>query len=133
MTQTEITYQTSMLTDEKAFQLLLIDDDVLHYKYKDDLLVTLEDVRLAYRLYEKHGNNYKRKVLLSFGAYTSIQPSARDYSEKIEMPTPAQAIVIKNLAQRILAKFYKMIRRDKHPLSFFSNENAAISWLKGFE
>jgi hypothetical protein len=46
------------------------------------------------------------------------------------MPTPARAIIIKNLAQRMLAKFYQIFRKDRHPLQFFSEIKAALVWLK---
>jgi hypothetical protein len=54
---------------------------------------------------------------------------ARKYAENKKMPTPAQAIIIRGLAQRMLVRFYKILRKDSHPLIFFGNTDDALSWL----
>jgi hypothetical protein len=71
-------------------------------------------------------------VLLAFGQFSSISVEARKHAEAKSMPTPAQAVIIKNLAQRILAKFYHLFRKDDHPLKFFSNIEEALTWLDGY-
>lgn len=118
------------ICEEEAFFLRNIEDVILHFEYKDDTLITLDHVKSAYRLYEIHSDNNKMKVLLSFGAFSSITPQARQYAENKVMPTPAQAIIIKNLAQRMLAKFYQIFRKDVHPLKFFAEHESAVEWLE---
>jgi hypothetical protein len=114
----------------EAFELKCLGDDILHFEYYDNLVITIEHVTLAYDLYLAHSNQNQMKVLLSFGEFSSITTEARQYAEKKVMPTPAQAIIIKNLAQRMLAKFYQIFRKDRHPLQFFSEIKAALVWLK---
>ena len=113
----------------KAFDLYTLKNKVLFFDYRDDITIELDDVKEAFDLYIEHSDNHSYKVLLAFGEFSSIDVNARNYAENKQMPTPAQAIVIKNLAQRMLAKFYKMLRKDSHPLKFFGNTDDAISWL----
>ncbi len=123
---------SKVISKENAFNLISLDNDILLYKYHDKQMIMLEDVKRAFELYEIHSENYKKKVLLSFGPFASIRPDARSYAENIEMPTPAQAVILQNLSQRILARFYRVFRKDKHPLKFFSDQESAIEWLKKF-
>ena len=118
------------LTETKAFTLYRLDNKVLFYDYKDNIVIDLKDVKEAFNLYIEHSENESRKVLLAFGQFSSIDLDARKYAENKLMPTPAQAIVIRNLAQRMLARFYKTLRKDSHPLKFFSNTQDALSWLE---
>ena len=120
---------STLICEEKAFKLYLLPDAILHYEYFDEQVIQLADVQRAFELYELNGEANTRKVLLSFGQYASISTEARLYSEKIEMHTPAQAIIIQNLAHRILARFYHIFRKDNHPLKFFSDKKSAIEWL----
>lgn len=120
----------TLITCTKAFKLYDVENDILLFDYFGDIEIELDDVREAFDLYEKHSKNYTRKVLIVFGPFTTIEVDARKYAENKVMPTPAQAIVIRNLAQRIIARFYQLLRKDEHPLKFFDNEEKAISWLE---
>lgn len=117
------------ITETKAFTLYRLENKVLFFDYKNDIDIDLDDVKEAFNLYTRHSENHTNKVLLTFGQYTSIDLDARKYSENKTMPTPAQAIVIRNLAQRILVRFYRILRKDSHPLKFFANTEDALSWL----
>jgi hypothetical protein len=44
----------------------------------------------------------------------------------------ADAFVIKSFSQRLAAKTYMLFKSPVRPTSFFSNEDAAIEWLKTF-
>ncbi|MCJ8288790.1 MAG: hypothetical protein HRT58_02060 [Crocinitomicaceae bacterium] len=118
------------LTETKAFTLYGLENKILFFDYRDNITIELDDVKEAFDLYIEHSENHTCKVLLVFGQYSTIEVEARKYAESKKMPTPAQAIVIRNLAQRMLAKFYKTLRKDSHPLKFFGNTDDAISWLE---
>ena len=122
--------QHPKVTKTKAFLLSEIEDDILFYEYYDNILITLDDIKEAYAFYEELAGINRKKVLISFGAYTSISVEAREFAEKVEMPAIAQAMIIKNLAHRILTKFYNLFRKDQHPLKFFKNIEDAKKWLR---
>jgi len=113
-----------------AFVFSEAEEGILYFNYHDKIVIELKDVKKAFELYENHSKNYTMKVLIEFGAYSSITTEARAYIENKQMPTPAQAVIIHNLAQRILARFYKFFRKDTHPLRFFKQKDEAIEWLK---
>ena len=121
------------ITRTKAFTLYDVENDILLFDYFRDIEIELDDVVEAFDLYEQHSKNYTRKVLIAFGPFATIEVEARKYAENKVMPTPAQAIVIRNLAQRMIARFYQLLRKDEHPLKFFDNEEKAISWLKAIK
>ena len=117
------------ITETKAFTLYALENKVLFFDYRNNITIDLDDVKEGFDLYLKHSENNSYKVLLAFGQNSSIEVEARKHAENKKMPTPAQAIVIKNLAQRMFARFYKILRKDDHPLKFFGNTEDAISWL----
>jgi endo-1,4-beta-mannosidase len=45
----------------------------------------------------------------------------------------AEAIVMNNLAIRLLANFYMKINRPEQKIKLFSNENAALEWINGIK
>lgn len=120
------------LTETKALELYRLDDGVLFFDYRNNITVDIEDVKLAFDLYVEYSENSTLKVLIALGEFSSITSEARRYSEAKKMPTPAQAIVIKSLAQRILVKFYGLLRRDSHPFKYFSNIDEALNWLRKY-
>ncbi|MFK7783644.1 MAG: hypothetical protein AB8B56_00940 [Crocinitomicaceae bacterium] len=118
-----------LITDTKAFSLYRLEGGVLFFDYRDNIVVEIDDVKLAFDLYVEHSNNYSMKVLLAFGEFSSITVEARKHAENKSMPTPAQAVVVRNLSQRMLARFYHLLRKDKHPLKFVKNVEEGLSWL----
>ena len=119
-----------LIKEARAFVLYRLEGDILFFDYHNNMNVELSDVKEAFDLYAEHSQGYSLKVLIGFGKFSTIEVDARKYSEDKVMPTPAQAIVLHNLAQRMIGRFYQLLRKDKHPLKFFKNENEALSWLK---
>jgi hypothetical protein len=66
------------------------------------------------------------------GPDTSLHPEARQYAKKVKMPAIAQVFIILNLTQRISATFNHLLRRDEHPLKFFSRLDKSVNWLEKF-
>ncbi len=117
------------ITETNAFILYTLEKKVLFFDYRNDITIGLDDVKEAFDLYSEHSEDNSYKVMLAFGQFSTLDVEARKYAEDKTMSTPAQAIVIRSLAQRMLARFYKLLRKDSHPLKFFGNTDAALSWL----
>jgi hypothetical protein len=122
----------STLAQTKAFTLSILDSEILFFDYKDDILIDVDDIQDAFNLYVEHSPNLANKVLIAFGKHASMTSEARTYAQNKQMPTPAQAVIVRNLAQRMLAKFYGLFRKDEHPLKFFGDVETAQIWLGQF-
>jgi hypothetical protein len=69
-------------------------------------------------------------VIVPSGA--SATKEAREYAaqESIRNRIKAQAIVLDNVATRIMANFYMKINRPRQPIKIFSDKKQAITWLQ---
>ena len=75
-------------------------------------------------------NNKPKAILSVAGQYGSITPEARKLDlHKDAGYTLALALVIKELAQRILANFYFKIKKVDYPVKTFKSEDEATTWL----
>ena len=73
----------------------------------------------------------KMLVLMIADEITQFDQGAREYSasEAGSKYTLADALVVKNLAQRILANFYVTVNKPKIPSKTFNSEEEAKNWL----
>jgi len=61
---------------------------------------------------------------------THVTLDVRSYrNEDFESRKKGEAIVIKTLAHRLLAKFYYGIRKDSYPIRIFETETSALEWF----
>ncbi|NOQ74828.1 MAG: hypothetical protein GQ574_22630 [Crocinitomix sp.] len=118
------------IVETKAFTLYRLENNILFFDYLNNIVINLDDIKEAFDLFIEHSEGMSFKVLLAFGQFSSISAEARKYAENKSMPTPAQAFIIRNLAQRMLAKFYHVFRKDDHPLKFFGKVEEALLWLE---
>ena len=61
----------------------------------------------------------------------NITKEARDNAVKIEDQSSlgASAVIVNNLAYKLIANFYMRFNKPKRPFKTFSNEKDAIEWL----
>ncbi len=71
-------------------------------------------------------------VLFVPGNYASITPEARDFSSSPEVyrNAIAKAIVVKNVAHRLIGNFFIRFNRPPAPTLIFSDEREALAWLE---
>ncbi len=78
-------------------------------------------------------SNYEPALILIKGGLTvQIEKGAREFSASDEglAYTKADALVVRSLAQRLIATFYLRINKPKKPSRLFETEGEAISWLQ---
>jgi hypothetical protein len=70
-------------------------------------------------------------VLMVAEEITQFDSSARDFSASDEglRYTVADAMVVKNIAQRLMASFYLSFNKPKKPSKMFGSEEEAVKWL----
>lgn len=125
----ELQMRKVQIAETKAFVLYRLKGKILFFDYHNNINIELSDVKEAFDLYVKHSEGCSFKVLLAFGQFSTIDVDARRYAENKSMPTPAQAVVVLNLSQRMLARFYHLLRKDEHPLKFVKTVDEGLKWL----
>ena len=74
----------------------------------------------------------KRPFIFSAGEFVSITKEARKNATKMEdqVPVSASAVLVINLAQKLIADFYYKFDKPKNPLKVFRDFDKGIEWLK---
>ncbi len=105
---------------------------VLVIRYDDELVVTLEMAKQITSEVARFFGSTELGVVHSAGSLTTIDPDVRDYltSNSRYAHKIAEAFVVKNLGQRILANFYLRISRPGCPTEVFTTEEEAVKWVK---
>jgi|688.fasta_scaffold273662_2 hypothetical protein len=124
---------TSEMT-KPLYSISVIDYPLIRIDYMDDAVISLEEChKLTNEVYARYGQ-MKIGVIHVAGTSTTIDENVREYiaersrnGEKF-----AEAFVIKNLNQRILANFYLRIFKPGCPTEIFSTEIDAIRWMKSY-
>lgn len=97
----------------------------------NDLEIDLEEAKLQVEAASKLANYQKMPVLID--ARLSMHELTKEAKEFIANNAlkKAEAILVKELHQRIVASFYLKVSATKsnHPMKVFTNESEAKQWL----
>lgn len=112
---------------------LITEDKILEVLYKDDVVVTLEEMKfLLDDLYKFTGKKrLKRLIIISKNAKMDLpariylQESNKDNKDLIA----AEAIVVSSLTQKMTTNFYLKFIKDIYPSKFFTDIEKARDWL----
>ena len=114
----------------KEFVATLREDGIIHVVVSNNTHITIdiqvEMVKAYWSL-----TTIKRPFIFEAGEFVSISKEARINAKTIEEETPvlASALIIKNLAHKILAEYYYKFNRPKRPLKLFKSIETAEKWL----
>ncbi|MBX7093108.1 MAG: hypothetical protein K1X56_00180 [Flavobacteriales bacterium] len=122
-------------TEQTQTAHIHIVDGIIHVTYLKDAEITVEVKKEHHRFYKEITVFGPMPMLLKMEDGVSITRDARVYSRKIEdkQPFTATAVLVNNLAYKILANFYANFYRPKKPFKVFDNEEKAIQWLQQFK
>lgn len=108
----------------------LRNDGIVHVFFKPNMHMTRE---LQMELVDMYWEvaSFPRPFLFEAGEFVSISKEARTNALNIEDTSPigVSAVVVKNLAQRIIADYYYRFNKPKRQIRIFKNSADAISWL----
>lgn len=112
--------------------LQLKSNDIVYVLFKDDCTL---DILLQLRLLDYYRDITKGKLMRFIflaAENVSITKEARDNAILIEDQSMvgASALIVNNLAYKIIANFYMKVNKPKRPLKAFGKEEDAIEWLK---
>lgn len=112
------------------FDYSWLDDDIIYFKYHDNVLIQEADVEAMLKLQHELGVNQDTIRIIYAGKYTTITSEARQLVEREKPKAKAEAYILTSLAQRILFNLYKKVRGDENPIRAFSSVEAAIKWAR---
>jgi hypothetical protein len=76
------------------------------------------------------GNDVDFCNIIEFTTTADIDPDAREWgaNRPADITSISDAMVIRGMAQKMMANFYTKINRPKMPTKFFNNLESSISW-----
>ena len=112
-------------------KLQLFDPEMVRIEMMGDLVIGVKEAREINDTIGLLSENKETLVLMLADELTQFDSEAREFSASREGTryTIADAIVVKNLAQRLLADFYLKFNKPKKPSKIFSTEKEAVLWL----
>jgi hypothetical protein len=128
---TEETTSTMKRLENDQVIVTLRGDGIVHVSFLPNTEITVEFQQVLLNMYNEVTGGKKSLFIFDGGEFVSITKDARENAVAIEetTPTKASAIVVKNLAQKIIADFYYKVNRPKQPYKVFWQFDKAIEWL----
>jgi hypothetical protein len=110
-------------------------DLIIHVEFKPNTEITVEFQDELVAMYNQLTGGKKSLFIFEGGEFVSITKEARENAITIEdnTPTRASAIVVRNLAQKIVADFYYKINKPKQPFKVFWSFEKGIIWLQSLK
>jgi hypothetical protein len=115
--------------------LHLIEEGLIVLKFKDDVVIEVEDAKeIDQIIYDQLALKKPFVILVdALDVASSITHEARDFfsKDKLIMETrKAQALIVNNLQTKLLANFYMKFHKPKNPIKVFKNYDLAYQWIK---
>jgi hypothetical protein len=110
------------------------NDGIVEVHCGHDFYYNLKELKEIISGFEKILGPKRYPILYVAGDYTSISREAREFgaSEEGTRCSLAEAVVIKSLAQKLLADLYLKLNKPVVPTRFFNSKKEAEIWLKAF-
>lgn len=111
--------------------LIMIDGDVVKTYFHPDAEVTEESAEENFEAMWDDVKDMKFYNMIVPDSTTQISIDVRSYdNQPLEDLKKAEALVIKSLAHRILAKFYLNARKHRYPTKVVDTEAEALEWFE---
>ena len=108
----------------------MLADDIVYVYYKPHTTLDLQDFKEGANVYNLLSEKQKLKILVEIGKNSIATPEARRFAQENNPEAIAEAIVIHNKKQRILAKLYIFLHKLDHPMRVLNDKDTAFEWLK---
>lgn len=101
-------------------------------KLKEDAVVDVKEATAILRTADELANNQPYCILTDARTYFTITPEARQIfaDKKFTGLVTANAVIVNNLAAKLVANFFSRFNRPHFYFQVFSNEEKAKLWLK---
>ncbi|MFN3341914.1 MAG: hypothetical protein ACK40M_04410 [Flavobacteriales bacterium] len=120
-----------MKTRRLPHAVLMYREGIIIVEFQDNKDIDIKEAREQIAACLHLSENIPSPVIIiDVHPNTIVSPAAREIFSK-EVPPGArisEAIVITNLAKRLIANFYSRYNRPKNPIKVFANFNDAWKW-----
>lgn len=108
----------------------LYENRIFHAIVKSGEKVTMEMTTKGYEFLDRNGGG-RFYNLYQFESYAEMDPEVRTWAADTSGNhyTHCDAIVISNLAQKIIANFYLKFNKPQMPTKIFTSTEKALEWL----
>lgn len=112
----------------------LRDDGIVHVHTKDRVTIDIDCQNEMKRIYWEI-TDVSRPFIFTAGEFLSLTHEAQKNAKKMELDVPvaASALVVNNIAQKLMADFYYKFDRPKNPLKVFKDFDKGLEWLKSLD
>ena len=110
------------------------DDGIISMVIKDNAEVDIEAAKENQEAFIELVGKEECLLLVSFGKDYYATKEAKEFAANshIGRQVIAEAIIINNLAHKILINFYISFHKPKRSIRMFTKEAEALKWLKTF-
>lgn len=115
----------------EACTVAFLDEDIVHTHFKDDHLVTPEEVQTMFDTIQKERNGRKALLMVSVGENTTMSNEARAHasSEASCKYIAADAIVVRDFGHQLAANVFVRHHKPHRPIQMFPDKEKALAWL----
>jgi hypothetical protein len=120
---------------ETSNAIISIDEEGIGHQYfKDNSILDIPEQLENLEAIIKVTKNKPTPFVTTAGKNIIITKDARESAIKLEQKSPinANAIVVQNLAYRLIADFFIKVQKPKIPYKIFTNKENAYEWCRQF-
>ncbi len=120
---------------ETSIAIISINDDGIgHQHFKDNVTMDIPEQLENLEAIIKICNGHPTPFVITAGKNFIITKDARDNALSLEDKSPinANAIVVQNLAYRLIAEFFIKVQKPKSPYKIFTKKEEALEWCQQF-
>ena len=110
------------------------EEGIGHQYFKDNSILDIPEQLENLEAIIKVTGNKPTPFVISAGKNIIVTKDARDRAISIEPLSPinANAIVVQNLAYRLIAEFFVKVQKPKSPYKIFTDKESAYEWCRQF-
>jgi hypothetical protein len=111
-------------------QISLEKNDVVFVKMNENAIIDVEEVDEKHQSLNELVDHQPYCMLVIPASGNSASAEARKYAARLKnKKVIAEAIVVDNLAHRLLANFYIKVNRPRQKVRVFSSVPAGLAWI----
>lgn len=115
----------------KACTVTFLDGDIVHTHFRDNHLVSPEDVQLMFDAIRAERGSRKALLMVSVGDNTTMSNEARAYASSPESSNyiAADAIIVRDFGHQLAANVFVRNHKPERPIRMFTDRESAMAWL----
>lgn len=116
----------------ETFHLFLRSDGIVQMDTHDDAFFTIKEANEFLEALAKITKSVPHLIIKNPGKHASVDTESRKFmaTEEALQYSIAEAVIIKNVAQRMIGNFYVKFDKPQKPIHLFGTVEDAVVWLK---